>query len=304
MTYREYAWRNTAFPPSGRGNAARPDDPAGTGLAYRAGSLVDRIVRYGLIVFGSVLAAVGLELFLRPNGVATGGIAGASIIAAHLTEMQLSLVLFLFNLPFLLGRTAANRRQALQMLLPIALIALFTHYLHPVPAVSDDPLAAALGGGTFLGVGIGLILRQSRSLGEFVAPPQVKPTFRRLDAGTAIFLANLVILLLAGFVFGAGQAIYSIIAHVLAYFMLEAGYTGMSPVKRLRVRSAVLSRLREAAERELKVRWTEAEDGETAILDVYRRDVKPLRELLAALDPDVEIEGVRHDEARRSRPLV
>jgi len=276
MTYREYAWRNTAFPPSGRGNAARPDDPAGTGLAYRAGSLVDRIVRYGLIVFGSVLAAVGLELFLRPNGVATGGIAGASIIAAHLTEMQLSLVLFLFNLPFLLGRTAANRRQALQMLLPIALIALFTHYLHPVPAVSDDPLAAALGGGTF----------------------------RRLDAGTAIFLANLVILLLAGFVFGAGQAIYSIIAHVLAYFMLEAGYTGMSPVKRLRVRSAVLSRLREAAERELKVRWTEAEDGETAILDVYRRDVKPLRELLAALDTDVEIEGVRHDEARRSRPLV
>ncbi|OUM94847.1 MAG: hypothetical protein A9Z00_09105 [Thermobacillus sp. ZCTH02-B1] len=303
MTFRDHVLHSAAFPPSGRGSAVRPDDPAGSGLARRSGTLVDRLIHYGLIVFGSVLAAVGLELFLRPNGVATGGIAGASIIAAHLTEMQLSLVLFLFNLPFLLGRKAANRRQALRMLLPVALIALFTHYLHPVPAVSDDPLAAALGGGTFLGIGIGLILRQG-NFDELAASAPLRPAFRRFDAGAAIFAANLAILLLAGFVFGANQAIYSIIAHVLAYFMLEAGYTGMSPVKRLRVRSAVLSRLREASERELRVRWTGADDGVTAIVDVYRRDVKPLRELLAALDPDVEIEGVRYDRARRLRPFV
>ena len=304
MTFRDYAVQHSVFPPSGRGRLARPEEPAEAGLARRAGSLADRFVHYGLIVFGSVLAAIGLELFLRPNGVATGGIAGASIIAAHLTEMQLSLVLFLFNLPFLLGRTVANRRQALRMLLPAALVALFTHYLHPVPAVSDDPLAAALGGGTFLGVGIGLILRQGGRFDELAASAPLRPAFRRFHAGTAIFLANLAILVLAGFVFGAGQAIYSINAHVLAYFMLEAGYTGMSPVKRLRVRSAVLPRLREAAERELKVRWSDAGDGETAILDVYRRDVKVLRQLLAAVDPNVEIEGARHDEARRLKPFV
>jgi hypothetical protein len=303
MTVREPVLRKTAWLPSGRRTAVRPDGPSEFRMTGRAGSLFDRFVHYGLLVIGSVFAAVGLELFLRPNGVATGGIAGASILAAHLTEMQLSLVLFLFNLPFLLGRTATNRRQALRMLLPLALIALFTHYLHPVPAVSDDPLAAALGGGTFLGIGIGLILRQGGFDGP-AAPAPVRPAFRKFDAGTAIFLANLAILLLAGFVFGASQAIYSIIAHVLAYFMLEAGYTGMSPVRRLRVRSAVLSRLREASERALRVRWTETGDGETAILDVYRRDVKPLRELLAAIDPEAEIEGARHDEARRLRPFV
>jgi len=304
MDIRGSALRTAVYPPSGRREAVRPDEPLDAAARSGARSVFDRFVHYGLLVFGSVLAAVGLELFLRPNGVATGGIAGASILAAHLTEMQLSLVLFLFNLPFLLSRTAANRRQALRMLLPLVLIALFTHYLHPVPALSDDPLAAALGGGTFLGIGIGLILRQGGSFDELAASAPLKPAFRRFDAGAAIFLANLAILLLAGLVFGISQAVYSIIAHVLAYFMLEAGYSGMSPVKRIRVRSGKLSMLREASERGLRVRWIETGDGETAILDVYRRDVKPLKRLLAGIDPDVEIEGMRHDEARRFRPFI
>jgi Uncharacterized conserved protein len=304
MNVRMLALRKSAFPPSGRRDAARPDDLSKTGAWSGSLSAGDRFIHFGLLVIGSVLTAVGLELFLLPNGVATGGIAGASILAAHLTEMQLSLVLFLFNLPFLLSRTAANRRHALRMLLPLVLIVLFTHYLHPVPAVSDDPLAAALGGGTFLGIGIGLILRQGGSFDELAASAPLRPAFRRFDTGTVIFLANLAILLLAGLVFGVSQAFYSIIAHVLAYFMLEAGYSGMSPVKRYRVRSAMLARLREASERGLRVRWTEAGDGETAILDVYRRDVKPLRRLLTEIDPKAEIEGVRHDEARRLRPFI
>ena len=304
MIVREPVLLKSAFQPTGRGDAARPDEPSEAGAWSGVLSAFDRFVHYGLLVVGSVLASVGLELFLAPNGVATGGIAGASILAAHLTEMQLSLVLFLFNLPFLLSRTATNRRHALRMLLPLVLIALFTHYLHPVPAVSDDPLAAALGGGTFLGIGIGLILRQGGRFGELAASAPLRPVFRRFDAGAVIFLANLAILLLAGLVFGVGQALYSIIAHVLAYFMLEAGYSGMSPVKRFRVRSAKLAQLREASARGLGVRWIETGDGETAILDVYRRDVKPLRRLLAAIDPEAEIEGVRHDEARRLRPFI
>jgi len=300
----QLALRKSAFSPSGRRDAVRRDEPSEAGARSGALSAFDRFIHYGLLVIGSVLAAVGLELFLLPNGVATGGIAGASILAAHLTEMQLSLVLFLFNLPFLLSRTATNRRHALRMLLPLVLIVLFTHYLHPVPAVSDDPLAAALGGGTFLGLGIGLVLRQGGSFDELAASAPLRPAFRRLDSGTVIFVANLAILLFAGLVFGINQALYSIIAHVLAYFMLEAGYSGMSPVKRIRVRSAMLDRLREAADRGLRVRWIETGDGETAVLDVYRRDVKALRRLLAAIDPQVEIEGVRHDEARRLRPFV
>ena len=299
MFVRGFSVWNNALPPSGR-----PDDAVESGAWGGAASAFDRFIHYGLLVVGSVLTAVGLELFLLPNGVTTGGIAGASILAAHLTEMQLSLVLFLFNLPFILSRTASDRRSALRMLLPLALIVLFTHYLHPVPAAADDPLAAALGGGTFLGVGIGLILRQGARFDVPAASAPLTQAFRRFDTGTVIFLANLAILLLAGLVFGYSQAFYSIIAHTLAYFMLEAGYSGLSPVKRLHVRSAMLPRLREAAEQGLRIRWFETGDGETAILHVYRRDVRPLRQLLAAIDPKVEIEGVRHHEARRFRPFI
>lgn len=54
------------------------------------------------MILGSILAAMALEVFLIPNNIIDGGITGISIMASHLTSIQLWVFIFIFNLPFVI----------------------------------------------------------------------------------------------------------------------------------------------------------------------------------------------------------
>ena len=56
---------------------------------------------YALIVVGSVLVAVGTNLFFVPNNVVSGGVTGISIIFHHFWKTPVGAVVFAFNLPLL-----------------------------------------------------------------------------------------------------------------------------------------------------------------------------------------------------------
>ena len=59
------------------------------------------IEKYSIIFIGSVIAAVGLEIFLIPNSIIDGGIVGISIITSFITDLPMGLFTFLFNIPYL-----------------------------------------------------------------------------------------------------------------------------------------------------------------------------------------------------------
>lgn len=58
------------------------------------------LIKYALLLLGSAIAAVGLEIFLVPNNIIDGGIVGISIISSHLTRLPLGLFTFTLNVPF------------------------------------------------------------------------------------------------------------------------------------------------------------------------------------------------------------
>lgn len=244
-------------------------------------------ISYLLIVFGSLLVAAGLELFLLPNQVAMGGVPGVSILAAHVTEMKLSLFLFLLNMPFLFRRTGSGL--SMMTLLPVVCITVFTYFLHPYAWLVEEPLLAALGGGIFLGLGVGLILRHGGRFGEAQAVVRKLPFFGEIKFATLLFFINICILLAAGAVFGLEQALYSVLAHSLAFMMVEAGFTGLSGYKRLRVESASLGELRAAVERHCHVQWMPEEEQGAAICIVHRTELAEVRRLIQAVDPDAKV---------------
>jgi uncharacterized membrane-anchored protein YitT (DUF2179 family) len=41
-----------------------------------------------LMILGSILASIGLEIFLIPNNIIDGGITGISIMTSHLTNVN------------------------------------------------------------------------------------------------------------------------------------------------------------------------------------------------------------------------
>ncbi|WP_151734741.1 YitT family protein [Paenibacillus tengchongensis] len=176
-------------------------------------------VRTLSVIAGGLIAAVGLELFLMPHKLITGGIAGLSALLSHMTEMRLGLFLFLLNLPFiLLSRKQINLKFALYTMLGLICLTAGSLALHRFPAVITEPLPAALAGGLCLGLGLGISIRFGG-----VGGPAPESGFMFLRSGppkwaeTALMLLNCAILLCAGALFGWDQAMYSILAYLLAF---------------------------------------------------------------------------------------
>ncbi|MBA4602027.1 YitT family protein [Thermoactinomyces mirandus] len=184
------------------------------------------------IMTGAFLVAVGLEIFLVPNQVIDGGIVGISIITSHLTHLNLGLLLFVLNLPFLfLGYKQIGKTFAFSTLFGIIVLSVGTNLLHSVPGLTHDPLLASVFGGIILGVGVGLVIRYGGSLdGTEILSILIN---KRLpfSVGQLVMFFNLFILSSAGFVFGWDRAMYSLMTYFIAFKVIDITIEGFDETK-------------------------------------------------------------------------
>lgn len=200
---------------------------AGGGRRY-----LPKMLRYSSFGAGIGLVSVGLELFLRPNWIVPGGVQGISIMLAYITEMQLGLFLFLLHLPFvLLSGLRRKGFSAWMAWIGLLLLAIVTMLLHPVPPLTEHPLAASIAGGLLLGIGTGLVVKNGSHADGVRETALLLKKKSRLSTAELVMLIHIGILALAGFLFGWEQALYSIIAYFLAYrslkFMLKDHFEWM-----------------------------------------------------------------------------
>jgi uncharacterized membrane-anchored protein YitT (DUF2179 family) len=190
------------------------------------------IIKYVMLFIGSVLAAVGLEIFLIPNRVIDGGVVGISIITSYLTKIPLSIFIVLFNIPFLfLGYKNIGKSFVFSSLFAIVSLSIWTAVLHPVPGLTQDVLLASVFGGIVLGSGVGIIIRYGGSLDgtEMVAIILSKHT--SFSVGEIVMFFNIFILSSAGLVFGWDRAMYSLIAYFIAYKAIDIIIEGLDEAK-------------------------------------------------------------------------
>jgi uncharacterized membrane-anchored protein YitT (DUF2179 family) len=185
-----------------------------------------------LITLGAIMMAVGLEIFLVPNNVIDGGIAGISIMASHLTGLSLGIFLFALNLPFIfIGYKQIGKTFAFSTLYGIIILSIATTILHPVPPFTDDLLLATVFGGIFIGVGIGMVIRSGGSLDGTEILAILSNSKLPFSVGEIIMFFNIFILGAAGFVFTWDRAMYSLIAYFIAYKTIDLTITGLEESK-------------------------------------------------------------------------
>lgn len=262
-------------------------------------------IRILTVIAGALLAAVGLELFLMPHGLVVGGITGLSALFAHTTEMQLGLFLFLFNLPFIfMSRKQINRRFALYTVIGLTCLTIASLALHRFPAIISDPLPAAMIGGICLGIGIGVSVRfggikenpsdQGYSLLSG-GPPK--------SAERVIMVLNCAILLFAGAVFGWDQAMYSIIAYLLAFEGVRLSLRDLSVTRSAWITSSHYEDIQQALTTLLhrEVALVESSDPKglsgTLFCLTNKMEEDRLRAIVFECDPDCEIiiKSANHD---------
>lgn len=184
------------------------------------------------MLLGSILVSIGLEIFLIPNDIIDGGMTGISIMASHLTKVQLGVFIFLFNLPFfVVGYKQIGKTFALSTLFSVICLSIGVTLLHPIPGITQDTLLATIFGGIILGVGVGLIIRNGGSLDGTEIIAIILDKRSAFSIGEIVMFFNLFILGSSGFIFGWDRAMYSLIAYFIAFKTIDITVQGLDESK-------------------------------------------------------------------------
>ncbi|HEY1009366.1 MAG: YitT family protein [Daejeonella sp.] len=208
-----------------------------------------------LILLGVALACFGLKGFLLPNHFIDGGITGISLLTYQLTYestgIPVSVWLVLFNTPFIiLGARQIGKRFAIGTSIAIVVLAA-TIFFVDFPVITDDKLLTAIFGGFFLGAGIGLAIRGGCVIDgtEILAVYLNRKSI--LSMGDIILLINVVIFLLAAFVLGIENALYSILTYLSASKTVDFIIQGIEEYTGVTIVSAKSAQIREAITKNL-----------------------------------------------------
>jgi len=174
-----------------------------------------------MILLGNTIYALGVVLFIVPNGLVTGGTTGLALAAKHFFNIPISLFVSVFNVAmFGIGYWILGRQFALTTLLstvyyPIALA--FFEKILGYPLLTSDALLSALLGGIMIGVAIGLVIKNNASTGGMDIPPLVLQKKLGIPVSVGMYGFDFTILLL--------QMFYSPIENVLYGIVLVLTYT-------------------------------------------------------------------------------
>lgn len=206
---------------------------------HRKLSIGEIIKRFIFITIGAVAMAVALEIFLVPNTIIDGGITGISMVLSKVTPVALGAFLFIFNLPFLfIGYKQIGKTFALSALYGIIVLSVTTVLLHDVQPFTNETILAVLFGGLILGFGVGLVIRYGGALDgtEIVAILLSKKL--RLPVGQIVMFINVFIFIVAGFVFGADSAMFSIFTYYIAAKVMDIVVEGLDESKSVTIISS------------------------------------------------------------------
>ena len=187
-----------------------------------------------LIVCGVVVAGFSLKGFLVPNDFFDGGVTGISLLLHEITGYNLSYIILIANLPFIImGIFTINMRFALKTLITIILLGVCLNYI-PYPLITSDKLLVSIFGGFFLGIGIGLTMRAGCAVDGIEVLALY--TWRRTSftISEIILALNIIIFSIAAFKFGIQTALYSMLTYFTASktidYVIEGieAYTGVT----------------------------------------------------------------------------
>lgn len=145
-----------------------------------------------LILLGSFLLALGVALFILPNDILTGGLAGISLILAAFIPLEESTLILLLSIILLFaGGLFLGKHFFMTTFIGSLVYPLFTIILKRwVDAPKIDPLLAAIYGGLICGIGVGLVLKQGSSTGGMDVPPLILNKLIGYDIAKSVMITD------------------------------------------------------------------------------------------------------------------
>lgn len=178
-----------------------------------------------LIILGTLISAIGINVFLVNAKLLSGGVSGITLIIQYVFKIPAGYTVFAINIPLLyLSYKKMNRKFTVFTIIgtiSFSIMLIITTPLKDLISI-DDPLLLCIYGGVLVGAGIGMAFSNHGSTGGFdIVASVLKKKNENLDIGKITFGVNCVIVIIGAFIFEIKSALYTLVSMYITSYMID-----------------------------------------------------------------------------------
>ncbi len=186
----------------------------------------ETLARYATLLLGSAILSFGLFNVHSQSGVTEGGILGTTLLLQHwfgispgVSELILDLICYAMGCK-LLGKDFL--KYSIIASSGYAIFYTLWEFIGPVlPSLAPHPMVAAILGGLFVGVGVGLVVRIGGAAGGDDALALVITKYTRLSIAQSYFISDTIVLILSLSYIPLRRIAFSFVTVTLSGFLID-----------------------------------------------------------------------------------
>lgn len=161
-------------------------------------SISNNLRDYTMITIAMLSYAIGWGIFLLPNNITTGGVAGVSSILYWATSIPAQMSYFVINaILLLIALKILGLKFCIKTIYAVAVLTVAVGYItshYQAHLLSDQPFMAAIIGAVFCGCGVGLGLANNGSTGGTDIIAAIINKYRDVSLGRVILICDVFII--------------------------------------------------------------------------------------------------------------
>jgi len=271
------------------------------GIQKKGGTNVQRlfqrkyILQCAGILAGAFLFTFALNNFIIANRLAEGGFVGISLVGLYLYDIPAGLTFLVLNIPlFFVGWRRFGRPFLLRTILGVVAVSVFTEINAGWFTMGvEDKLLAALYGGVFAGLGLGVIFRFGGTTGGADIVARLLNHKLGWSMGRFIFMIDVLVIGTTSFIVGVDTAMYSLVALFVAARAIDVVLEGVSSSRAMMIISErpheIARKIHDDLERGTTLlRGTggfTGQEKEVLYVVVSREEIVRIQEICREIDP-------------------
>jgi uncharacterized membrane-anchored protein YitT (DUF2179 family) len=258
------------------------------------------IKQYILIVLGTLSLSFGTVSFLSPNEIITGGGVGISLLLHSLfPSITLGIIMALVSIPFLvLSYIYYGKYYLFKTFIVVILLSTFTDILKEIfqiKAITHDILLAAIFGGIFIGLGVGLIIKGRASTGSTSVVGEIVAKKTKYKAAEVLLAIDATIMFASIFIYNdIEKSLYSTLSVYVGIRIIDMILTGRPSKKIVNIVSNNVEILKEQIREKIEEHGTimkgiglhQHQDKTVIFVTVEASKIDLLKNLIREYDPD------------------
>jgi uncharacterized membrane-anchored protein YitT (DUF2179 family) len=256
----------------------------------------DFISDFFRIAIGTIIMAAGLELFLIPNQLSTGGFSGIAIIIYYILKVPVGTTILLLNIPlFIIAYFKVGKEFFAKAVIGTIFLSIFLNAFEKINPITEDRFLAFLYGSVIVGIGTAMVLKVNGSTGGTDLLANIIRSFKpHLKTGSLIVALDTIIIIANTFFFKDIEVgLYSALAIYILGKILDIFFEGINFTKMLIIISPKWEEISKKINEELR-RGTTAlygegmytkEEKKLLLCIMSRSEIVEARKLIEKIDP-------------------